>query len=137
MRKATRWQGVAVVLLLTSVCAPQSDAGTRTDDSTLSRQQTQSTPVVSDAAGAAAQSGREVLVQGIARDAKLGAAVVNATLQVYCLAIDRWPAQSIGLPIVVRGQLQLSDEFVAPDDPTATGTEGPVWVLRDCRLGPD
>lgn len=90
-------------------------------------------PVVSDAAGAAAQAGREVLVHGIARSARLGAVVVNEDLHVYCLALGPWPAETIGQPVVVQGRLELSGEFVTPDAATSAGTEGPVWVLRDCR----
>jgi hypothetical protein len=125
----------AAALLLASACTRASGTSTPVEDNAMTAQKPV-VPVVSDAAGAAAQAGHEVLVQGIARSARLGAVVVNEDLHVYCLALGRWPAQAIGQPVVVRGRLELSSEFVAPEDGTAAGTEGPVWVLRDCRQEP-
>jgi hypothetical protein len=122
----------AGAVLLAGLCVNTVSASALAENSAMAAQK-QPMPVVSDAAGATAQAGREVLVQGIARNAKLGAAVINDDLQVYCLALGRWPAEASDQPVAVHGRLELSDEFVAPDDGTRAGTAGPVWVLRDCQ----
>jgi len=92
---------------------------------------------VESAAEARSHAGTEVSVVGTARDAKLAAAIVTASgLVVYCLGLDRWPAEIAGKPVVARGTLEHTDRFVAvtgPGGEVGQGTSGPVWALRDCR----
>ena len=93
-------------------------------------------PVVLDAAGARANVGKPVAVRGIARDAKIAAAVVAENLIVYCLVHARWPAELSGKSVLAHGRLEETDEFAAvrgPGGEISAGTDGPVWVLRDCR----
>jgi hypothetical protein len=72
-------------------------------------------------------------IRGTARDAKLGAAVVRADRSVvYCIGIERWPAELEGHDVVVTGRLEQTDEFTAGSG--EAGTNGPVWVLRDCKF---
>lgn len=92
--------------------------------------------VVVDGAGAKAQAGKPVAVKGTARDAKLAAAVVASDLIVYCLGLDSWPKDVSGKPITAHGKLEETDEFTAKPSPTgviSAGTDGPVWVLRNCE----
>jgi hypothetical protein len=91
---------------------------------------------VGDGAGAKANMGKLVAVQGIARDAKISAAVVNGNLVVYCLGITKWPGGLSGKPVLVHGRLEQIDAFAATrgvGGEASAGTDGPVWVLRDCR----
>ena len=92
--------------------------------------------VVLDAAGARANVGKPVAVRGIARDAKIAAAVVAENLIVYCLGHASWPAELSGKSVLAHGRLEETDEFAAvhgPGGEVSAGTDGPVWVLRDCR----
>jgi hypothetical protein len=95
-----------------------------------------SAPVVLDGAGAKAQEGKWVAVKGTARDARIAAAVVGEDLVVYCLGLERWPEGTSGRPVLIQGRIERTREFEArrgPGDEVAAGTDGPVWVLRNCR----
>lgn len=92
--------------------------------------------VVHDSAGAKAHMGKLVAVKGIARDAKISAAVVADKLVVYCLGQAKWPGEVSGKPVLAHGRLEQTGEFAAkrgPGGEISAGTDGPVWVLRDCR----
>lgn len=92
--------------------------------------------VVIDSAGAKAHVGELVAVKGIARDAKISAAVVADSLVVYCLGLAKWPGEVSGKPVLTHGRLERTAEFVAkrgPGGAISPGTDGPVWVLRECR----
>lgn len=91
---------------------------------------------VTTQAGAAAAIGKPVRVEGVAENAKLGAAVQSGDLVVYCLDRDRWPAEQDGHPIAVEGTLEQTHEFEAPTEGGvhAAGTGGPVFVLRRSAL---
>lgn len=88
--------------------------------------------IVTDADGAKANAGKRVAVQGTARDAKLGGVILTNGLVVYCLGVESWPSDVHGKPVTGRGKLEETTEFAAPDDESA-GTQGPVWVLRECE----
>jgi hypothetical protein len=89
--------------------------------------------VVTDVASAQAAIGTKATVSGTARTAKLAAVVVLADgTPVYCLELERWPAEQEGAPVTADGTLETTDDFVA--SPGAAGTNGPVWVLRNCKL---
>ena len=93
--------------------------------------------VVTDAAGAKAALGKPVRIQGTARDAKLGAAVVAGELVVFLLDRDAWPEDLAGRTVTAEGVLEQTDEFVAKPDETGAvpqGTEGPVLVIRKSTL---
>ena len=95
--------------------------------------------VVIDSAGALANLGKQVTVEGIARNAKIAAAVVAADLVVYCLGHASWPGGLSGKPVIAHGTLERTDEFAAkrgPGGEISAGTDGPVWVLRNCRYEP-
>jgi hypothetical protein len=71
-------------------------------------------------------------VQGTARTARLAAAVVLPDgTPVYCLGVT-WPPDVEGTPVTARGLLQATAEFAA--GPGEAGTDGAVWVLRDCTF---
>jgi hypothetical protein len=92
--------------------------------------------MVVDGAGAKANMGKRVAVQGIARDAKISAAVVSDNLVVYCLGLAKWPGQAPGRLVLAHGRLEQTAEFAArrgPEGEISPGSDGPVWVLRDCR----
>ena len=92
--------------------------------------------VVLDGEGARAQTGKSVAIGGIARDAKIAAAVVATDLVVYCLGLTSWPSGVSGKPVVAHGKLEQTDEFAArrgPSGEISAGTDEPVWVLRGCR----
>lgn len=82
--------------------------------------------------------GREVRVEGIARDAKLGAAVVGEDgLVVFLLDRPSWPDELLGGRVAVRGRLERTTDFVArvgPDGAISQGTEGAILVLRTSEL---
>ena len=92
--------------------------------------------VVIDAAGATAHVGKLVAVKGIARDARISAAIVADGLVVYCLGLAKWPGEVSGKSVLAHGRLEHTAEFVArrgPGGEISPGTDGPVWVLRECR----
>ena len=88
--------------------------------------------VVTDAASAEANAGKQVDVHGTARNAKLAAAIVASGLVVYCLGQDSWPPDLDRNAVVAHGKLEQTDEFASDGD--SAGTSGAVWVLRDCRF---
>jgi hypothetical protein len=90
-------------------------------------------PVVTDLDGAAAHTGKAVVVQGTAKNAKLAAAIVSSGLVVYCLGVDGWPTDLANQPVHARGKLEQTTELATPDGGERAGTAGAVWVLRDCR----
>lgn len=94
--------------------------------------------VVADVAAAQAAAGKQVEVHGTAGDAKLSAVVTLGTTPVYCLGLDRWPADRLDRPVVARGLLESTTEFAEESDPNlpSAGTAGAVWVLRSCTFDP-
>jgi len=108
--------------------APVSSAGSGSAKGAL--------PQIVDSDGAKAQAGKSVAVQGLARDAKISAAVVADNLVVYCLGVHKWPSTMPGKPVIAFGRLEQTGEFTAtrgPSGEVSAGTDGPVWVLRGCR----
>jgi hypothetical protein len=91
---------------------------------------------VSDAASAQAHAGKQVAVRGTARDAKLGPAIVAGDTVVYCPDIGSWPAELRGKAVKALGRLEHSADFSAAGTEISAGTDGPVWVLHDCRIDP-
>ena len=92
--------------------------------------------VVHDSTGAKAHIGKLVAVKGIARDARISAAIVADDLVVYCPGLANWPGGMSGKPVLVHGRLEQTDEFSAkrgPGGELSAGTDGAVWALRDCR----
>jgi hypothetical protein len=93
-------------------------------------------PVVIDSASANAEAGKAVAVKGTARDAKIAAAVLAGDLVVYCVGLDSWPNEVSGKPVTAHGTLEQTTEFAAkpgPNGEISAGTEGAVWVLRNCQ----
>ena len=124
-----RSQCIAVVLVACGAAYSNSDDG-------IATAKAESPVVVRDHAGAKAQLGKLVAVKGIARDAKISAAVVADNLVVYCLGLASWPRGTSGRPVLAHGRLEQTDEFTATRGPGGefrAGTDGAVWVLRDCR----
>ncbi len=78
--------------------------------------------------------GQRVRVEGTARDAKLGAAVIGADgLVVFCLDVARWPAEVEGRRVVAEGTLEETSEpqaAVGPGGERSAGIEGSAYVLR-------
>jgi hypothetical protein len=94
-----------------------------------------SLPNVVDGSGASAQLGHDVVVRGIARDAKLGPVIVAGDLVVYCLESGNWSAEQSGHPVAACGTLEQTDAFAShtgSGDEVSAGTRGPIWVLRGC-----
>jgi hypothetical protein len=92
--------------------------------------------VVLDGASAQAHAGKVVAVKGMARDARISAAVVADGLTVYCIGLERWPGDVSGKPVFAHGRLEQTNEFATvrgPGGEVSAGTDRPVWVLRDCR----
>lgn len=84
------------------------------------------------AADAVGMPPAEKFVTGTARTAKLAAAVILIDgTPVYCLGVT-WPAALEGKPVTATGMLEATAEFAAGDG--AAGTQGAVWVLRDCTF---
>ena len=118
----------AVTALLAACSLPQGDS--------IMAAKSEAPVVVLDSAGAKAYVGKLVSVKGVARDARISAAVVTENFIVYCLGLARWPGGISGTPVLVHGRLEYTDEFAAkrgPGGEISAGTDGPVWVLRDCR----
>ena len=137
-----RWMRLCAAALFV-VCGPahaDSPGRTHTSPVYLSESVTIASAdlpvVVIDAAGVKAHVGKLVTVKGIARDAKISAAVVADNLVVYCLGLAKWPGDVSGKPVLTHGRLEHTAEFVAkraPGGEISPGTDGPVWVLRECR----
>lgn len=106
-------------------------AGARSD----TRVPTSNEAVVTDGATAAAAKGRRAAATGTAGNAKLGAVVMlTDRVPIYCTPLERWPADVDGKRVTAHGKLEATDEFAAGSD--SAGTEGAVWVLRDCKYDP-
>ena len=125
---------LVVTVLLAACSLPQGDSNMAA--------KSEAPVVVLDNAGAKAHVGKLVSVKGVARDARISAAVVTESFIVYCLGLASWPGGISGKTIVVHGRLEYTDELAAkrrPGGEISAGTDGPVWVLRDCvsstRLG--
>lgn len=118
----------AVVVALASVSAGAGD--------TIMTAKAEPPITVVDGAGAKVHVGTLVAVKGIARDAKISAVVVADNLVVYCLGLAKWPGEVSGKSVLAHGRLEQTAEFAAKRGPGGEinpGTDGPVWVLRDCR----
>jgi hypothetical protein len=118
----------AVLVALASVNASAGD--------TIMTAKAEPPITVIDGASATAQIGKSVVVKGIARDAKISAVVVAGNLVVYCLGLAKWPSEVSGKSVLAHGRLEQTAEFAAtrgPGGEVSAGTDGPVWVLRDCR----
>jgi hypothetical protein len=88
---------------------------------------------VTDSATAKAAAGTQTTVAGTARSAKLSAVLVLTDgTPVYCLELASWPVEQEGATLVAEGTLETTEQFVA--GPGQAGTNGAVWVLRDCKL---
>ena len=75
--------------------------------------------------------GTLVRIEGVARNAKLGAAVVNDEMVVFLLDRPSWPDELEGTRVVVEGVLERTTQFQVPKEgPLVQGTEGPVLVMR-------
>jgi hypothetical protein len=99
-----------------------------------------SLPIVVDGSGASAQLGRDAVVRGIARDAKLGPVIVASDLVVYCLESGNWSAERSGHPVAACGTLEQTDAFAShtgSGGEVSAGTAGPIWVLRRCTPLPE
>lgn len=91
------------------------------------------TPIITTAAAAKLQLGNVAEVQGIARNAKISAAIVNGDLIVYCTELARWPSHLLDHDVIGRGTLAQTAEFAAKREGDV-GTDGPVYVLRSCTV---
>jgi hypothetical protein len=88
---------------------------------------------VKTGADATAADGKRVRFEGIAQDAKLGAAVETDELVVFLLDKQRWPADRIGQRVVVEGVIEKTSDFVARTNDAgeiSQGTSGAVFVIR-------
>jgi hypothetical protein len=95
------------------------------------------TPVVSDGAAAQAQLGNSVDVKGTAGNAKLGAVITSGDLVVYCDRLPQWSAELDGKPVTGHGVLEHRADAKAQQGPNgeiSQGTNGPIWVLRNCTV---
>ncbi|MBI5528684.1 MAG: PKD domain-containing protein [Deltaproteobacteria bacterium] len=83
-----------------------------------------------------AESGSEIVVEGTARDAKMGAVVVMEDGGVYFIkGLDAWPPDIHGKKVVVLGRPGRADFPVvkppAPGEPAMQGFEGqPDWLAN-------
>jgi hypothetical protein len=88
---------------------------------------------VTDTATAKAAAGTQTQVAGTARSAKLAAVIVLVDgTPVYCLELASWPIDLEGATVVAEGTLETTEQFAAGAG--EAGTNGAVWVLRDCKL---
>jgi len=87
---------------------------------------------VSDAASAGAAVGKRVRVTGIARNAKLSAAVVAGDLVVYAVAHPSWPDGVAGKRVALDGVLEREQGTPArgPSGEIRAALEGPYLVVR-------
>jgi hypothetical protein len=109
----------------------------RSVEPVLSGEATGSVRAVDDAAGVTASLGTRVQVRGIAQDDKLSAVVEAKGVTVYCLDLERWPADRIGKLAVIEGTVERTEEFAArparpPDGLESQGTSGAIFVIRRC-----
>lgn len=91
---------------------------------------------VTDALTANAATGTHTRVSGTARSARIAAVIVLTDgTPVYCLELEKWPVELEGATVVAEGTLETTEQFAGGADRAhASGTSGPVWVLRDCKL---
>lgn len=78
-------------------------------------------------------------LEGVARDAKLGAALETADRGVvYLEGRAAWPPDLVGRRVVVEGELALVDDALAarvdPDGAVSQGTAGGDLVLRAATI---
>jgi hypothetical protein len=81
----------------------------------------------------APQKGPIERIEGVARNAKLAAALVAGERVIYCLERESWPEDIDGKRVVVQGVVESTDEFQAKRSPSgeiSQGTEGSVLVIR-------
>jgi len=83
-----------------------------------------------------AQKTGPVRLTGVARNAKLSAAVVTDALIVYCLNYSGWPDKLENRPITVTGNLEYTEEFMSTvtDGAYSAGTQSGVHVIRVCAI---
>ena len=94
-------------------------------------------PLVGSSSDVEKALGSVVRIEGVARNAKLGAAIVNDALVVFCLDRESWPNGVEGTRVVVEGVLERTTQFQVPKDgPLVQGTEGPMLVFRRSTLLP-
>jgi hypothetical protein len=125
-----------VAALLAAACSspahPPTDPGSGSGSGSVSDP---GAADVVDATTAKAAVGKQVIVRGTAKAAKLGPVVIVADLVVYCLSFPDWPAGVSGQHVAAHGLLQLTDEFASqkgPNGEVSEGTSGSVFVLREC-----
>lgn len=98
----------------------------------------QASPVViTDEAGATANTGKRTGVKGTARNAKLGGMVMTEShLNVYCGGVTEWPKDVDGKVVTAFGTLTHTTQFEATKGRAgeiSQGTSGPVWYLENCQ----
>jgi hypothetical protein len=79
--------------------------------------------------------GQRAWVLGVARNAKLGAAVIAGTHTVYCDGLTGWPRDVEGRPVVVAGTLVERSSpapTIGPRGERSAGADGPAWSLSSC-----
>jgi hypothetical protein len=93
---------------------------------------------VDDIASVTASLGTPVRVRGTAQNDKLSAVIEGRGVTVYCLDLERWPADRIGKPAIIEGTIERTDQFTAhPSDGLASqGTSGAIFAIRRCTPVP-
>lgn len=79
--------------------------------------------------------GHQIIFQGKAQNAKLGAAVIGDEFGLTCINPDSWPESQVGKEVQVTGVLELTDDFKyakAPDGSISQGTEGQDYLIQKC-----
>ena len=95
------------------------------------------TPVIATEQAAHSAVGRQVRVEGTARNAKLSGVVVAEGFHLYCLdRADGWSEALAGKRVAATGTIEFTEEFAATSEGGAVsaGTDGGVFVVRNCTV---
>jgi len=93
---------------------------------------------VDDVAGVTASIGTPVRVRGTAQNDKLSAVLEARGVTVYCLDLERWPAERVGKAAMIEGTIECTDQFAAhsSDGLARQGTSGSIFAIRRCTPVP-
>ena len=128
-------------LLVLAACAGGHTTGTTPPTGSGSGSGPGSAPappaVIDDGAQLEPHVGQPVVARGMAGNAHIAAAVKVGSEVVYCLGLDSWPDAVSGKTVDASGKLERTNEFAAPppgpNGEQSQGTDGDVYVLRDCK----
>jgi hypothetical protein len=118
-----------LVLAIAACSHPAPPAASGSDGSAATAG---SPAVITDEAGATANTGKRTGVKGTARNAKLGGIIqTESQLNVYCGGVTEWPNDVNGKVVTAFGTLTRSDKFEAHGSggEISQGTSGPIWLL--------